>query len=79
MERKLITVAVATALGLPMAAVAVEGSVSGRVNTAIVKIDDADAKIQNGNGSEARFTFKGSQELENGLTAGAERSPRFQA
>ena len=69
MERKLITVAVATALGLPMAAVAVEGSVSGHVNMAIVKVDDADAMIQDANGSETRFRFKGSEELGNGLTA----------
>ena len=69
MERKLITVAVATALGLPTAAVAVEGSVSGHVNMAIVKVDDNDAMIQNGNGSETRFRFKGSEELDNGLTA----------
>ena len=70
MERKLITVAVATALGLPVAAVAVEGSVSGHVNMAIVKVDDGDAMIQDANGSETRFRFKGSEELENGLTAG---------
>ena len=69
MERKLITVAVATALGLPMAAGAVEGSVSGHVNMAVVKVDDADAKIMDANGSETRFRFKGSEELESGLTA----------
>jgi len=70
MERKLITVAVATAMGLPMAAVAVEGSVSGQVNAAIVKVDDGDATLQSGNGSETRFRFTGSEELDNGLTAG---------
>jgi hypothetical protein len=70
MERKLITVAVATALGLPMAAVAVEGSVSGHVNMAIVKVDDGDATITDANGSETRFRFTGSEELDNGLTAG---------
>ena len=70
MERKLITVAVATALGLPMAAVAVEGSVSGHVNMAIVKVDDNDAMVQDANGSETRFRFTGSEELDNGLTAG---------
>ena len=70
MERKLITIAVATAMGLPMAAVAVEGSVSGHVNMAIVKVDDADAMIQDANGSETRFRFTGSEELESGLTAG---------
>ena len=69
MERKLITVAVATALGLPMAAVAVEGSVSGHVNMAIVKVDEGDAMIQDANGSETRFRFRGSEELDNGLTA----------
>lgn len=69
MERKLITVAVATALGLPMAAVAVEGSVSGHVNAAITKVDDGDATLGSGNGSETRFRFKGSEELDNGLTA----------
>ena len=40
MERKLIAVAVATAMGLPMTAVAVEGSVSGHVNAAIVKVKE---------------------------------------
>ena len=70
MERKLITVAVATAMGLPMAAVAVEGSVSGHVNAAITKVDDGDATLGSGNGSETRFRFTGSEELDNGLTAG---------
>ena len=70
MERKLIAVAVASAMGLPMAADAVEGSVSGHVNAAIVKVDGSDAKLGSGSGSETRFRFKGSEELENGLTAG---------
>ena len=70
MERKLIAVAVATAMGLPVAAVAVEGSVSGHVNAAIVKVDNDDAMLQSGNGSETRFRFTGSEELDNGLTAG---------
>ena len=70
MERKLITVAVAAAMGLPIAAVAVEGSVSGHVNAAITKVDDGDATLGSGNGSETRFRFTGSEELDNGLTAG---------
>ena len=70
MERKLIAIAVSTALGLPMAAHAVEGSVSGHVNAAIVKVDDGDATLGSGNGSETRFRFTGSEELDNGLTAG---------
>ena len=70
MKRKLVTAAVATALGLPMSAIAVEGSVSGHVNAAIVKVDDGDATLGSGNGSETRFRFKGSEELDNGMTAG---------
>ena len=70
MERKLITLAVATAMGLPMAADAVEGSVSGHVNAAITKVGDGDATLGSGNGSETRFRFTGSEELDNGLTAG---------
>ena len=70
MERKLIAVAVASAMGLPMAAVAVEGSVSGHVNMAIVNVDDGGTTIQDANGSETRFRFTGSEEIDNGLTAG---------
>ena len=73
MERKLITVAVATAMGLPMAASAVEGSVSGHVSATIVRTDlanNGDATIGSHNGSETRFRFTGSEELENGMTAG---------
>ena len=70
MERKLIAIAVASAMGLPMAAGAVEGSVSGHVNAAMTKVDDGDAMLGSGNGSETRFRFTGSEELDNGLTAG---------
>ena len=70
MERKLIAIAVSTALGLPMAAGAVEGSVSGHVNAAIVKVDDGDATLMSGNGSETRFRFTGSEELDSGMTVG---------
>ena len=70
MERKLIAIAVATGLGLPMAADAVEGSASGHVNAAIVKVDDGDATLGSGNGSETRFRFTGSEELDSGLTVG---------
>ena len=70
MDRKLIAVAVSTALGLPMAADAVEGSASGHVNASIVKVDDGDATLQSGNGSETRFRFTGSEELDSGMTVG---------
>ena len=70
MERKLIAIAVASGLGLPMAADAVEGSASGHVNAAMVKAGDDDATLGSGNGSETRFRFTGSEELESGMTAG---------
>ena len=70
MDRKLIAIAVSSALGLPMAAGAVEGSVSGHVNAAIVKVDDGDATLMSGNGSETRFRFTGSEDLDSGMTVG---------
>ena len=78
MERKLIAVAVSTALGLPMAAYAVDGSVSGHVNRAVVletqdgNPDDGDLQFTNSNASETRFRMTGSEELENGLTVGVQ-------
>ena len=39
MERKLIAAAVSSALALPMAAQAVEFSVSGQINRAIMSVD----------------------------------------
>ena len=76
MEKKLIAVAVSTALGLPMAADAVEGSFSGHVNRAVVVVDhdgyDMDGEIQHvdANSSQTRFRATGSGELDNGLTVG---------
>ena len=76
MERKLIAVAVSSALGLPMAADAVEGSVSGHVNRAVVVVNqdgsENDGELQHvdNNSSGSRFRFTGSGELDNGLTAG---------
>ena len=76
MERKLIAVAVSSALGLPLAANAVEGSVSGHVNRAVIvetqdgNPNDGDLQFMNANGSETRFRMKGSEELDNGLTVG---------
>jgi len=74
MERKLIAAAVSSALALPMAAQAVEFSVSGHVNRAIISVDgrakDGDLMHVDANSSETRFRFTGSEELENGMTAG---------
>lgn len=76
MERKLIAVAVSTALGLPMAASAVELAVSGQVNRSIVVLDqdgndnDGDMQHIDGPATGSRLEFKGNGELDNGLTAG---------
>ena len=75
MERKLIAAAVSSALALPMAAQAVEFAVSGQINRAILSVDrggDNDSVSHvDANSSQSRFRFKGSEELENGMTAGA--------
>ena len=76
MDRKLIAVAVSSALALPMAAQAVEFSVSGHVNRAIISVDGGvnDGKLQHvdANSSETRFRFTGSEELDSGMTAGVQ-------
>ena len=76
MERKLIAVAVSSALALPMAAQAVEFSVSGHVNRAIISVDgganDGDVQHVDANSSQTRFRFTGSEELDSGLTAGVQ-------
>ena len=78
MDRKLIAVAVSSALGLPMAAHAVEGSVSGHVNRAIIVVDqtgyekNGDIQHVDSNASESRFRFTGSEDLGNGWSAGVQ-------
>ena len=77
MERKLIAAAVSSALALPMAAQAVEFSVSGQVNRAIISVDDGgenDGSLQHvdADSSETRFRFTGSEELDSGMTAGVQ-------
>ena len=76
MDRKLIAVAVSSALALPMAAYAVEGSVSGQVNRAVI-IESQDGHPEDGNvqhvdnnSSETQFRFTGSEDMGNGWTAG---------
>ncbi len=77
MERKLIAAAVSSALALPLAAQAVEFSVSGHVNRAIISVDrggddDGDLQHVDANSSETRFRFTGSEELDSGMTAGVQ-------
>lgn len=74
MERKLIAAAVSSALALPMAAQAVEFSVSGHVNRAVISVDgngnDGDLQHVDANVSESRVRFVGSEELDSGITVG---------
>ena len=81
MERKLIAAAVSSALALPIAAQAVEFSVSGHINRAIISVDgggaegkpdahDGDVQHVDSNASQTRFRLTGSEELESGVTAG---------
>jgi predicted porin len=73
MNRKLLVGAVSAALALPMAAQAVEFSVSGHVNRAIMVVDDGvdtDVQHMEGAASGSRFRFTGSEDLGNGMTAG---------
>ena len=83
MERKLIAAAVSSALALPLAAQAVEFSVSGHINRAIISVDgggasnkpdahDGDVQHVDSNASQTRFRFTGSEELESGMTAGVQ-------
>ena len=76
MERKLIAAAVSSALALPLAAQAVEFSISGHVNRAIISVDgrdnDGDVQHVDANSSESRIRATGSGELDNGLTAGVQ-------
>ena len=76
MEKKLIAAAVSSALALPLAAQAVEFSVSGQINRAIISVDGGanDGSLQHvdSNASNSRFRFTGSEELESGMTAGVQ-------
>ena len=76
MERKLIAAAVSSALALPLAAQAVEFSVSGHINRAVISVDggDNDGSLQHkdANSSGTRWRITGSEELESGLTAGVQ-------
>lgn len=73
MNRKLLAAMVSGALVLPMAAQGVEISASGHINRALVFSDhegaDEPAHVDAGS-SPSRFRFKGSEDLDNGLSIG---------
>ena len=74
MNRQLLAAVVSGALVLPMAAQGVEISASGHINRALVFTDKtgaADVTHKDAGSSPSRFRFSGTEELDNGLTIGA--------
>jgi predicted porin len=73
MNKKLLAVAVSSALALPMAAQAVKFKLSGQVNRAMVFLDDDVASdihhIDNG-ASGTRWIMSGSEDIGNGMKVG---------
>ena len=73
MKHKALTAAIATALAAPMAAQAVDFSISGQVNRALFIVDQGDhtrAKVANNGASSTRVRATGSSEMMDGNTAG---------
>ena len=73
MNRQLLAAVVSGALVLPMAAQGVEIAASGHINRALVFSDLAgsgDPKHVDAAASGSRFRFSGTEDLENGITAG---------
>ena len=73
MSHKVLTAAIAAALAAPMAAQAVDFTISGQINRALF-ITDSNAgtkgEVANNTGSSTRFRAKGSSELADGSTVG---------
>lgn len=75
MNRKLLAVVVSGALAVPMAAQAVDFSVSGHIARAIVVTnDDGDTEVshEDAGASGSRFRMTGSSDLDAGITAGVQ-------
>ena len=73
MNRQLLAAVVSGALVLPMAAQGVEIAASGHINRALVFSDlkgSDDPKHADAASSGSRFRFSGTEDLENGITAG---------
>ena len=73
MHKKALTAAIAGALAAPMAAQAVDVSISGHVSRALVHTDSKDGenstRVEDYGSSGSRFRIKGSGETANGMTA----------
>ena len=75
MHKKALTVAIAGALAAPMAAQAVDFTISGHVNRALVVVDSDDkdsskAEVVNNGSSSTRIRWTGSSEMMDGNSAG---------
>ena len=73
MKHKALTAAIAAALAAPMAAQAVDFSISGQVNRALFIVDNdtgTTAKVANNGASSTRVRATGSSEMMDGNTAG---------
>jgi len=73
MNKKLLAIAVSSALAMPMAAQAVKFKTSGQVNRATMFADDgsgSDVLFVDGDASGTRFRFTGSEDLGNGMKVG---------
>ena len=73
MKRKALTVAIAGALAAPMAAQAVDFTISGHVNRALVVVDNddgTDAQVKDNGSSATRIRWTGSSEMMDGNSVG---------
>ena len=73
MNKKVLAVAISSALAVPMAAQAVSMNMSGQVNRAIAFADDgegSDVHFVDNTASNTRFRMTGSEDMGNGITAG---------
>ena len=73
MHKKALTVAIAGALAAPMAAQAVDFTISGHVNRALVVVDNdagTDAQVLNNGSSSTRIRWTGSSEMMDGTSVG---------
>ena len=73
MHKKALTVAIAGALAAPMAAQAVDFTISGHVNRALVVVDNdagTNADVVNNGSSSTRIRWTGSSEMMDGTSVG---------
>ncbi len=73
MNKKILAVAISSALAVPMAAQAISFKISGHVNREILFVDDgerSDIKHVDNTASRTRFRIKGEEKLGNGWSVG---------